>query len=81
MLTSHGVNSVGQAQLEQIIYIEEKRGDPKTFGLYTLDSKKDLGFRVECLYAHGIDYHMGSSLIGGIYSACGSFDHHLPEHV
>ena len=58
MLTSGGVNLVGQPQLEQIIYIEEKRNDPKTFGLYTLDSKEDLNFREECLYAKGTDFHM-----------------------
>ena len=50
VLTSGGVKLVGQPQLGQIIYIEEKRNDPRTFGLYTLDSKKDLNFRVERLY-------------------------------
>lgn len=45
---------MGQPQLEQIIYIEEKRNDPKTLGLYTLDNKTDLDFQVERLYAHCI---------------------------
>ena len=55
VLTSHGANIVGQPQIEQIIYIEEKKDDPETFGLYTLDSKEHLIFQSECLYARGID--------------------------
>ena len=56
-MTLYGTNSVGQPQLEQIIYIEEERKDDKTFGLYTLDSNKGSKFKIECLYAHGIDGH------------------------
>ena len=55
MLTRHGANIVGQPQIAQIIYIEEKKDDQETFGLYTLDSEEHMIFQEECLYAHGID--------------------------
>ena len=55
VLTSHGANIVGQPQIEQIIYIKEKKSDTETFGLYTLDSKEYLIFQEECRYAHGTD--------------------------
>ena len=55
MLTRHGANIVGQPQIEQIIYIKEKKNDPETFGLYSLESEERVVFQGECLYAHGID--------------------------
>ena len=55
MLTRHGANIVGQPEIEQIIYIKEKKNDPETFGLYSLESEEHMIFQWECLYAHGID--------------------------